>query len=44
MHENKLEEISVRKEKYGKVTGYINKREKFKNKEKRGQRKRMSDY
>jgi hypothetical protein len=35
MHESKLEEISVRREKYGKVTGYINKRKKFKNKKER---------
>jgi len=31
-HENKLEEISVGKGKYGKVNGYINKRKEFKNK------------
>jgi hypothetical protein len=32
-HENKLEEISVGKGKYGKVNGYINKKKEFKNKE-----------
>jgi len=35
MRESKLEEISIRKGKYGKVNGYIKKRKKFKNK-KRG--------
>jgi hypothetical protein len=35
VHENKLEGISVRKGKYGKLNGYRNKRKKFKNKKER---------